>query len=61
MPQKTIMLVEDNLDDLDLLQRAFKKCCISSKNGRGRRWPGDLSTSSESAKIWPGTEQLGEK
>jgi len=55
------MLVEDNLDDLDLLQHAFKKCCLSSKNGRGRRWPGDLSTSSESAKIWPGTEQLEEK
>jgi len=39
VPQKTIMLVEDNLDDLDLLQRAFKKCCLSSKTivaGDGR-------------------------
>ncbi|HXL03707.1 MAG TPA: response regulator [Bacillota bacterium] len=31
MHEKTIMLVEDNSDDIILLKRAFKKCCIGSK------------------------------
>lgn len=28
---KTIMLVEDNSDDIVLIQRAFKKCCMGNK------------------------------
>lgn len=31
MHEKTIMLVEDDSDDIVLLQRAFKKCCMESK------------------------------